>query len=114
MAAPPIERTSVRDYRDELLSFSRFLASLGNTSYPPVFAEYAHALERAGSLTEVRAVQKKARRHLKGTLGTINDGPPSDSTSGLCVFSGTQEIMYLEHEAHMEKFRANARRLFWP
>ena len=113
MAARPIDRESVAGFRDELLEFAQFLDTIGNSFFPPVFLDHARRLEHATSISEVREVQRELRVYLKGTIGTLNDGPPSDVTSPRYSYTGDIPTLHTEFEAHMTKFRSYLKRVFW-
>ena len=113
MGTRPIERTSVRQYRDELLAFSEYLYSIGDDHYSSLFNRMAWRLQAAPSMREVRAVQATARACLRGTIGTINDAPPAKSRSDHYFFTGTMIEFYETHDRHMHVFTKRARQIFW-
>lgn len=109
MTPRPVERESVSAFRAELFGFSEFLHSLGDTFFSAKFLKYAHELQAARTLADVRKVQRQSGRHLKGTIGTLNDGPPGDRTSIHYTFRGTPHDLHRGYEQHLNAYRYFAR-----
>lgn len=112
MATGPIDRSSVREFRDCLLEFGEFLDSIGDDIRPSKFAIMAAALESARKMSDVRVVQRQAREFLMGTVGTLSDGPPVRENSARFRYDPHSDL-YGEFDEHMDNFRSFAHKIVW-
>ena len=113
MVPRPTDRASVRAFRDELLSFSNFLAESADEQHASAFRDYADSLTTATATKQVRDVQRKVKDAFRYSKADFYDQPASNPDSPKYRPTGTGSEMLTAHQEHRERLLRYARRLFW-